>query len=114
MTDPRTVIEEALVRLQGRDGGDSFVIFEDRPSGKFVQFAGGRGQPLLLDLPLVALDGSERERAAAFFESLGVQAGPMAYDLVLADDVVRAADVAVDILRGVFRLTEVDLRVEEN
>ena len=49
-------IEAALQALLQRNNEDAFVIFEDKATGKFVQFAGSAEQPLLLDLPLQALD----------------------------------------------------------
>jgi hypothetical protein len=57
-------VRRALYALLQRDGDDAFVIFEDQRTQKFVQFAGSSSEGLLLDLPLQALTGAERERAA--------------------------------------------------
>ena len=70
-------IREALSGLLGRLQG-AFLILEEPDSGKFVQFAGSREEPLMLDLPCQALSEKEAENARVFFEEHGVPE-PQAY-----------------------------------
>jgi hypothetical protein len=112
----RARMEEALRALRTRDKG-SFVVFEDRLSKKFVQFAGSRWERLLLDLPTQPLDPDEMRRASAFFAKRGVQLhtwtveGPdgerreqSSFQLELGADVERAAKLALGVFREVYHL----------
>jgi hypothetical protein len=70
----RVRIRAALAALLRRRS-DSFVIFEDKQSGKFVQFAGpDKKERLLLDLPFASLDAEESRRAEEHLPPLGVRA----------------------------------------
>jgi hypothetical protein len=62
-------IYTALMSLIGRCELDSFVIFEEPQSGKFVQFH--HGPRLQLDVPLVALAGPEADKAHNFLREYG-------------------------------------------
>jgi hypothetical protein len=114
----RDKMASALAALLRRRNRDAFVIFEEKPSGKFVQFARALRQELLLDLPLQTLDVGEQARAAALFLGLGVQEtedamldGPggrvvgrqRSFQMTFGDDVRAAADVASEVFRRVFQ-----------
>ncbi|MEY2394914.1 MAG: hypothetical protein QOF94_1259 [Acidobacteriaceae bacterium] len=74
----RIIIEAALVRMLER--ADGSVIFEERMSRKFVQFACSADRTLWMDLPSQTLDQTEMERATAFFLEQDVRA--VEYDLL--------------------------------
>ena len=57
-------VREALSRLLTRPSG-AFVIIEEPRSGKFVQFAGSKDEPLLLDLPSQTLSPDEMAKSVA-------------------------------------------------
>ena len=63
-------VRDALTRLLTRPSG-AFVIIEDPQSGKFVQFAGSKDEPLLLDLPSQTLSPDEMTKAKAVFAEFG-------------------------------------------
>ena len=124
-------IKTALRALLNRRNDDAFVIFEERDSGKFVQFAGSADQPLLLDLPSQALSAEEQQRAALLFAQLGsadatsadlydrpggqVVGRQISYQLVFGQDCDRAAEVTSRIFKEVYRLpAEFELSVTEN
>ncbi len=52
--------------------GGPFLIITVRGTDKFVQFAGGAGEDLLLDLPRATLTDAEFERAGRFLPAVGV------------------------------------------
>lgn len=56
-------IKLSLEKLLQRENEDSFVIIEDVKTGKFVQFAGGKYEELLIDIPQQVLSKQEKERA---------------------------------------------------
>ena len=62
---PGRAILDAREALLLQDSEDAFVIIEDWPTGKLVQF--GRGHSLVLDLPLASLEPAEIARAQPFF-----------------------------------------------
>jgi hypothetical protein len=119
------VVEEALDRLLTR-GGEAFVVFEDKASGKFVQFSGSMDEPLLLDVPSQELSDVEFERARTFFRDLDVsftsdgQNGQVSgiegsFQLLLGQDTKRGADLTLCIFAEVFQLpAEFSLSIEEN
>ncbi len=78
--DNQSRITDALSSLLQRRNGDAFVIFEEKRSRKFVQFAGSVHDELLLDLPCQTLSPAEIERAKSLFETLGYS-GPETYPL---------------------------------
>ncbi len=67
--DPTELVYDALWELLHEGTDESFVIFTESESKKFVQF--GVGPILNMDVPLVALSDEEAERAFAFFRMLG-------------------------------------------
>lgn len=67
---------DAFVALPDRQ--DRFIVIEHPATGKFVQFEFDAGD-IVIDLPVVALDEAEQERAAAVFASVGVDA-PTQYE----------------------------------
>ncbi|HEV3383787.1 MAG TPA: hypothetical protein VG097_03175 [Gemmata sp.] len=100
-------IKSALEALLGRAGQDSFVIFKERKSEKFVQFAGSAQEPLLFDLPSIPLNTGEMERAKAFFAKLGVSPGPLhnehvTFQLKLNRNVDRASEITLSVFRDVY------------
>ena len=109
---------DALEGVMQRTNEDAFVIFEDKATEKFVQFAGGKGQSLLMDLPLRPLTPEEAERAKAFFSSLGVEAPEgdfPSYSVDFGSDAPKAADAALRVFREVYALDDgFELGVEEN
>jgi hypothetical protein len=76
--DNQSRIARALSALLQRDNEDAFVIFEEKESGKYVQFAGSAHENLFLDLPIQTLTKTEVERAKVLFQELGIQ-GPQEY-----------------------------------
>ncbi|MBI5865953.1 MAG: hypothetical protein HZB38_15900 [Planctomycetes bacterium] len=116
--DLRDRIREALARLVERAGDDSFVIFEDARTRKFVQFTGD-AEGVLLDLPVQELSEVERERATAYFAAHDVRLMETktfsSFQLDFGDDLDQAAETALTLFQHVFRLgSEFDLRIEEN
>lgn len=123
-------IESALSRLLSRTDGNAFVILEHKASGKFVQFAGSKSEPLLLDLPRQALNSAELERAMVLFRGLGsdLEESPIldrpggevigtqsGFQLKLGQDTKQAADLALRIFAEVFQLPrDSPLSIEEN
>ena len=114
----RLTITRALAALLERRYKRAFVVFEERLSGKFVQFVGSREGTMLLDLPRRILDEAETARAKQLFDDLGVD-NPVEVDLIdprtekvvdkrltfqmaLGKDVKLAADVAVRIFTQVY------------
>ena len=93
-----------------------FVVIRDRTSGKFVQFAGHKSEPLVLDLPLEALTALEKKRARAFFSQYGVQFSEegQLFDVATGEPIGtirsykisfgRAIDLAVQCALDVFRI----------
>ena len=121
-------IEETLNRLLARGEG-AFVVCEDRPSGKFVQFAGSRDEPLVLDLPVQQLSADELERAEIFFRELGVsyeewpvfdqpdgqEVGAQGgFQLELGQDTRRGADLTLRLFTEVFQRSDLSLVIEES
>ena len=123
-------IEEALSSLLTRRNEDAFVIFEDRATKKFVQFAGNANQPLFLDIPSQALKNDEIDRAKRLFGQYGVKlkewevydrpGGSVAgrqsgFQMELGKDTGKAAEVAWRVFTEVYRLQpDFDLSIEEN
>jgi hypothetical protein len=113
-------INTALPALLSRHNDDAFVIFEERESGKYVQFAGSVPEPLLPDLPSQALTAEEEQRAALLFSELGsgnatsanlydrplwpVVGRQISYQLAFGQDSGRAAEVTTRIFNEVYHL----------
>jgi hypothetical protein len=112
----KTSIEGGLERLLRREPG-AFVIFEEARAGKFVQFAGSRSEPLLLDLPLQALSPNELPRAFRLLAAYGAlpPGEGEGFNLELGSDVARAAEIARRIFQEVYLLSaDFDLKVTED
>lgn len=111
-------IKDALTRLrQHPSSNGAFVIFEDRRTGDFVQFIGGQGKPLVLDLPTMNFDAEKMQRAEAFFAQFGVSHRPgdfSAFNVNFGDDVEGAATVALLVFSVVHGRDEIDLEIEES
>ncbi len=115
----RLTMTRALAALLKRRYKNAFVVFEERLSGKFVQFAGSEKGTLLLDIPQQALDEEEITRAKQLFDNLGIdnpveldQIDPktkkvvgkrIAFRMALGKDVKLAADVTVRVFAQVYR-----------
>jgi hypothetical protein len=114
----RLTITRALAALLKRRYKNASVVFEERLSGKFVQFLGSREGTMLLDLPRQILDEAETTRAKQLFDDLGVD-NPIevhlidpktkqvadkriAFQMAFGKDVKLAADVAVRIFTQVY------------
>ena len=113
--DPRVAMYETLAG----ERYCPFVVFNARPSGKVVQFAGYKSRPLVLDLPLQSLSTEEKQRAAALFEKIGVtspEVGELydfptgepagfhtSYSLEFGKDVESALKTALEIFSSVFK-----------
>jgi len=123
------VIRDALIRLLKRPAG-AILIIEGRRSKKFLQFAGSRDEPLLLDLPAEPLSAEEMQKAKALFAELGYP-GPETYQVLespggppagkqtsfhvkFGTDVDKATELAVAVLHRVYGFGEdVDLKLTE-
>lgn len=120
---------EFLDRLAERIAEDAFVILEDAETKKFVQF--GRGPGIKLDLPLAALSEAETERAASFFETLGVATAReleapdpshngkvrhhVTFEYDFGNDARTAADTALSLFTAVYgQVPQARLRLIEN
>ncbi|MBX9626160.1 MAG: hypothetical protein K2X82_20345 [Gemmataceae bacterium] len=104
----RVRILTALHALLQRVNPDAHVIFVDRRTGKFVQFAGSAQDGLFLDLPTQPLDPVEGRRAEEFFRGLGVKA--VEYDLgerrqkVFQMHLGRDVETATNLVENVFNI----------
>ena len=123
-------IQNALKRLAHSDLDDGFVIFSDKNSGRFVQFAGSNREGLLMDFPAQSLSESELETAQAVFKEYGssLEASPLldkpggevvdahfGFSLHFGKEIEAAARVAYYVLLTVFDLREnFELDIEEN
>ena len=123
------VIRDALKRLLKRPAGAILIIEEPR-SKKFVQFAGSRDEPLLLDLPAEPLSPEELRKAKALFAEMGYP-GPETYQVLespggppagkqtsfhvkFGTDVDKATELAVAVLHRVYGFGEdVELKLTE-
>lgn len=125
---PKTNTEQiasALRALLNRSNPDSFVVFEEHASGKFLQFVGSSEEPLLLDLPTVGLTPDERRRATALFRELSGGGQTFSepddadefpgYQHESGRDADAAAELAMRVFREVYLLPEAfPMQVEEN
>jgi hypothetical protein len=70
--DNLELIKSSLQQLLLQPPADNaFLIIEQRPSGKFVQFIGSTSDPLFLDLPWQTLSEQEFYRAVGYFKRFG-------------------------------------------
>ncbi len=65
-------IRRALCSLLVKPRDDNPWVVIEHDSGKFVQFAGSAGEPLLLDLPWQPMSEAEFYKAAAYFKKHAV------------------------------------------
>ena len=83
---PSSNLPEALTSLLQRSGG--FVVATDA-GGRFVQFAGGVGEPLLLDVP--NLDAAEGAKIVTAFAGQPFSLNGNMFNLPCADPAAGAA-----------------------
>lgn len=109
---------KALKGLLSRENEDSFVIFSDQQTKRFVQFAGSEHENLLLDLPIQSLSTQEIEqvqRIANDSFDLKVVTTSFGLNIDLGKDYKIAVKIALDIMHQVFELSrDFELEVEEN
>jgi len=108
----RQVIEDHLRSLAARTGMETFVIFKETQTQKFVQFSG----PLVLDLPHQPLAPDELQRARDLFSTIETATiWPHVFQLDLGTDVERATELTLRIFREVYRFPEsIELSIIEN
>jgi hypothetical protein len=129
--DPLGSPKDAMIASILGESYNPYVVFKDRNTGKFVQFAGDQAQPLLLDLPLQSLTPGEQERAASLFAKLAVDrptetqlysfpsAEPTSlassYQLNFVEDVGAAVSITLEAFSFIFRIPEeaLELDIEE-
>lgn len=115
------LVRASLERLLSRPRG-AFTIIEETMSGKFVQFAGSKEEPLLLDLPSPTLSSKEMEKAKSVFAELGYSGpethqtqeypgGPTAGEVTtfmvkFDQDVDKATELVLAILHRVYGFDE--------
>ncbi len=105
MTNQHTQIAAAIQKtLSGPQGG--FVIFEEKSTGKFVQFAGSSQEPLILDLPWQTLSEDEKVRARTVLAPHGGTEGEHGFQLNLDRDADRAAQITMEVFRDVYQIAE--------
>lgn len=109
---PEGRIIAALHEVLGRNDAP-FAIIEHSASGGFVQFAGSRRDPLLLELLDHGLSQEQRSRAEELFASRGgsyVDGGPDmpggSFQLDFGRNAEEAARFALRIFRDVYQLPE--------
>ena len=123
-------ITQELTSLLSRSNKDAFVIFEDKKTKKYVQFSGSIREPLLLNLPAVALSSSELDRAKQLFAEYNIkleksphgdfEGGPVTgYDyqffMELGKDANKAASITMRVFSEVYLLPQnFNLGVETN
>ena len=78
-------VRDSLSALLQRSNQDAFVIFEEKKTGKFVQFAGSRNEDLLLDLPNQALTELEASKAKVVLRDWGAS-DPQEYVVFTDED----------------------------
>jgi hypothetical protein len=123
-------IKISLEKLLQRENEDSFVIIEDVKTGKFVQFAGGKYEELLFDIPQQILSKEEKERADKilndhniFYEShpvyddnnseleVGKQYG---FSKKLNNDINLAVELVEKVMKKVYLIENVSIEFTEN
>jgi hypothetical protein len=104
----RETIKETLRQLKAGQAPEDFVIFEDKASGKFVQFT----DAILVDLPVAAEDDMAILRAEIIFKNAGLpftqskMGNFVTFDMDFGDDVDAAADFALTLFREFHHLPE--------
>jgi hypothetical protein len=130
--DRQYAVQSALEDLLEQPTNGAALLFSDRASGRFVQFLQLNGA-LLLDLPIQALRGGEKERVGEFFRNLSEQsetseasggAPPKtalsvvttsrSFQVKFGQDARQAADVTLDVLRELLGVAEdFELEIEQ-
>lgn len=101
-------LSTALTALLQRSGG--FVIVNEA-GGRFVQFAGGVGEPLLLDVP--NLSAEEGVRAATAFGGQPFSVSGNGFNLAYGQDASAAAAGAMTFFQKVFGVAAPQLSLVE-
>lgn len=104
----RETIRQTLQQLKAGETPEDFVIFEDRISGKFVQFT----DAVLLDLPVNADDTVAIMRAEILFRNVGLPYTQtnmdtfMTFDMHFGNDIDAATEFALTLFREFHNLPE--------
>ena len=103
-------MRKALKDLLSRENEDAFVIFSDKQTGRFVQFAGSSHENLLLDLPIQSLLKQELKQILYILKQYGDFEEGVETQFSLNIDFdknhITAAKVALDIMCQVFELSK--------
>lgn len=129
-TELKNKIKISLEKLLQRENEDSFVIIEDVKTGKFVQFAGGKYEELLFDIPQQILSKEEKERAdtvlnnhSIFYEShpvydennseleIGKEYG---FSKKLNNDIDLAVELVEKVMEEVYMIGNISIEFTEN
>lgn len=108
MLSNKETIKETLRQLKAGQTPEDFVIFEDKDSGKFVQFT----DAILVDLPVANADEMAILRAEIIFKNAGLpftqsnQGKFVTFDMDFGDDIDAAADFALTLFREFYNLPE--------
>ncbi|NOQ35091.1 MAG: hypothetical protein GQ569_04260 [Methylococcaceae bacterium] len=125
-----TILEDALQRLLRRENADAFVIFSDKNTGRFIQFAGSAYENLLLDLPVQTLSDGELEKTNEVLKQYGVSLGvtqlldkpdgvptsmQYGFNIDFGNDYKSAANTTHYLMQIIYSLSDdFDLAIEEN
>ena len=120
-------IEAALHRLLKSENPNSFVIFEEPVTKKYVQFAGGRYygdtlyvHELLFSVPQIQMTSEEIDKANELLSPLGIKSeemGSWGKDFIkkMESNVEEATQVTSIVLRKVFLFEpDVEIHIIEN
>jgi hypothetical protein len=131
VADPLESPKRAMAASILGESYNPFVVFNDRMSGRFVQFAGDQSQPLVLDFPLQSLSTDEQRRAASLFAKLGVNEPTetqlysypsgepssviRSYQINFVEEIEAAVSATLDLFTFVFQIPEdsLDLEMDE-
>lgn len=127
-TELKAKIKTALENLLQRENEDAFVVFEEVNTGKFVQFAGGKYEELLFDLPAQPLEEYELEKAKVVlqpynitfeevevFDENGNAAGKQkSFTQPLNNDVDLATELVEKVMTDIYNFNNIDLEFIEN
>lgn len=127
-TELKSKIKIALENLLQRENEDAFVVFEEINTGKFVQFAGGKYEELLFDLPAQPLEGYELEKAKIIlqeynitfeevevFDENGNSAGyQKSFTQTLNNDVDLATELVEKVMGDIYNFNNIELEIIEN
>lgn len=96
-------IEDALKKLLTMPS-DGFVIFQNRSTEKFVQFALTQNKELLFDLPTHSFSDEEKERLQPIATSENCTFEHQIYNKILGKDTKRATALIAKIFKEVYLL----------